>query len=49
MQDEALLKIEELDNEDYKNVLVMRYIKGFEWKDFSQSLYVKLKYCKKMA
>ena len=49
MQAEALLKIEELDNEDYKNVLVMRYIKGFEWKDLSQSLYVKLKYCKKMA
>ena len=42
MQAEALLKIEELDNEDYKNVLVMRYIKGIEWKEISQSLYVSL-------
>ena len=39
MQAEALLKIEELDNEDYKNVLVMRYIKYLSWEEICKSLY----------
>lgn len=39
MQADALLKIEELDNEDYKNVLMMRYIKYMEWNDICKSLF----------
>lgn len=30
---EAVLKIEELDNENYKNVLVLRYLKYMNWDD----------------
>ena len=37
---EALLKIEELENEDYKNVLVMRYLKYMSWDDISKALYI---------
>lgn len=37
---EALLKIEELENEDYKNVLVLRYIQFMTWDDIASKLYV---------
>lgn len=47
MQAEALLKIEELENEDFKNVLVMRYLKQMEWKDIAKELYVSLSTCKR--
>lgn len=37
---EALLKIEELENEDYKNVLVLRYFQFMTWDDIASKLYV---------
>lgn len=39
MQADALLKIEALDSEDHKNVLMMRYIKYMEWNDICKSLF----------
>ena len=32
---EAILKIESLDNEDYKIILVKRYIEGYKWDDIA--------------
>lgn len=37
---EVLMKIEALDNEDYKNILILRYIKGLEWNDICCKLYI---------
>ena len=37
---EALMKIEALDNEDYKNILILRYIKFMEWNDICKKLYI---------
>lgn len=37
---EILVCIEQLDNEDYKNVLVMHYIKGLPWEVIADRLYV---------
>lgn len=39
---EALVKIEALENEDYKNVLALRYISGFTWADICEKLYISL-------
>lgn len=39
MQAEALLKIEELPNEDFKNVLVLRYLKYMKWEEICESLF----------
>ena len=39
MQAEALLKIEELENEDYKNLLLLRYLKYLSWDEICKSLY----------
>lgn len=37
---EALMKIEALDNEDYKNILILRYIKYMDWNDICKKLYI---------
>lgn len=37
---EVMVCIERLDNEDYKNVLVMHYIKGLPWTDIAHRMYV---------
>lgn len=37
---EIMMCIERLDNEDYKNVLVMHYIKGLPWEVIANRLYV---------
>lgn len=37
---EILVCIEQLDSEDYKNVLVMHYIKGLPWEVIADRLYV---------
>lgn len=37
---EVMVCIERLDNEDYKNVLVMHYIKGLPWEVIADRLYV---------
>ena len=37
---EVLLCIENLDNEDYKNVLVLHYLNGLPWEDIADKLYV---------
>lgn len=37
---EVLMKIEALDNEDYKNILILRYIKFMEWNDICKKLYI---------
>lgn len=37
---EAFLKIESLENEDYKMVLIMRYIKGMTWEKIADELYI---------
>lgn len=37
---EIMVCIERLENEDYKNVLVMHYIKGLPWEVIADRLYV---------
>lgn len=37
---ETMACIEALDNEDYKNVLVMHYLKGMPWEVIADRLYV---------
>lgn len=37
---EIMMCIERLDNEDYKNVLVMHYIKGLPWTEIANRMYV---------
>lgn len=37
---EALLKIEELENEDYKNLLVLKYLKFQAIEEIASKLYV---------
>ena len=37
---EALMKIEDLDNEDYKTILVKRYIEGCKWDDIADLICV---------
>ena len=37
---EALMKIEDLDNEDYKTILVKRYIEGCKWDDIADLISV---------
>lgn len=37
---EIVTCIESLDNEDYKNLLVMHYIKGMSWQEISDKMYV---------
>ena len=37
---EAFLKIESLENEDYKMVLIMRYIKGMAWDQIAVNMYI---------
>lgn len=37
---EVMLTIETLDNEDYKNVLVMHYINGMPFGEIAENLYV---------
>ena len=37
---EIMLTIETLDNEDYKNVLVLHYINGMPWEKIANKLYV---------
>lgn len=37
---EIMMCIEQLENEDYKNVLVMHYIKGMPWTEIADRLYV---------
>lgn len=39
---EAFLKIESLENEDYKMVLIMRYIKGITWEKIAENSFVSL-------
>ena len=36
---EALMKIESLDNEDYKNVLIYRYFDHKKWSDIAAKMY----------
>ena len=38
---EALVKIEALENEDYKTILVKRYIEGCKWDDIADLIFVK--------
>lgn len=40
LKTEVMVCIERLDNEDYKNVLVMHYIKGLPWEVIADRLYV---------
>ncbi len=40
LKGEIMLTIETLDNEDFKNVLVMHYINGLVWEDIADKLYV---------
>ena len=37
---EAIVKIETLENEDYKTILVKRYIEGLNWDDIASLIYV---------
>ena len=37
---EVMLTIETLDNEDYKNVLVLHYIKGVSWEEIAERMFV---------
>lgn len=37
---EIMMCIEQLENEDYKNVLVMHYMKGLPWNEIANRLYV---------
>jgi DNA-directed RNA polymerase specialized sigma subunit len=37
---EVIGVIETLENEDYKNVLALRYISGFTWTDICEKLYI---------
>lgn len=37
---EALMKIEDLDNEDYKKILIFRYIEHMEWNDICGKLHI---------
>lgn len=37
---EIVTCIESLDNEDYKNLLVMHYIKGLPWTEIANRMYV---------
>lgn len=39
---EIMLTIETLDNEDYKNVLVMHYINDVSWEDIAEKMFVSL-------
>ena len=39
---EAFLKIESLEDEDYKMVLIMRYIKGITWEKIAENSFVSL-------
>lgn len=47
LKGEALLKIESLENEDLKNVLVMRYIKYMQLTDVAKELYISLSTAKR--
>lgn len=40
LQGEAILKIEEIENEDYKNLLVLRYISLLNWDEIASKLFV---------
>lgn len=40
LKSEIVTCIESLDNEDYKNVLVMHYIKGLPWTEIANRMYV---------
>lgn len=37
---EAIVKIEALENEDYKTILIKRYIEGYKWDDIASLIYV---------
>lgn len=37
---EVMLTIETLDNEDYKNVLVLHYINGVAWEEIAERMFV---------
>ena len=37
---EAIVKIEALENEDYKIILIKRYIEGYKWDDIASLIYV---------
>ena len=37
---EVMLTIETLDNEDYKNVLVLHYINGVAWEELAERMFV---------
>ena len=47
LQAEALLKIESLDNEDYKNVLMMRYVKNMDLNEVAKYLFISLSTAKR--
>ena len=37
---EAIVKIETLENEDYKTILIKRYIEGCKWEEIANLIYV---------
>ena len=37
---EAIVKIETLENEDYKTILIKRYIEGCKWEEMANLIYV---------
>lgn len=39
LKSEALLKIEALDNEDYKTILIERYFNGMTWDEIAKKVY----------
>ena len=39
LKTQVILKIEEIDDENYKNVLVLRYLKYMTWDEISSELY----------
>ena len=39
LKEEILQVIEKLDNEDYKNVLIMRYLDTLTWEEIADKLY----------
>ena len=47
LQAEALLKIESLESEDYKNVLIYRYIKDMSLTEVASKLYISLSTAKR--
>ena len=44
---QILEAVEKLDNEDYKNIIIMRYLNFYTWPDICKKLYISYSTCKR--